>query len=153
MHRPLSTPTVASDVTSIAPHRRVRTLVVLGVCLSVVWGCAADIDNVLVRHPLVQLVAHDSAHMRTLVLEPTEGVRIEAGAPPTLLREGGGQIVFTARAFTDDSLFFAEAPSARVTLTRPVNGTLKLRVCPSASECQGVSLPVRTRGRTTRSRE
>ncbi len=129
-----------------------RAVLLLGLCITTGWACAAEVDNVLVRHSLVVLAAHDSAHIRTLVLEPTEGSRIEAGVPPTLERESGGRIVFEARALTPDSLYFLDAPSARVTLTRPVNGTLRLRACPANGQCRAVSLEVRTRGRTTRGR-
>jgi len=129
-----------------------RAVLLLGLCVTSGWACAANVDNVLVRHSLVVLSAHDSAHIRTLVLEPTEGSRIEAGVPPTLERESGGRIVFQARSLTPDSLYFLDAPSARVSLTPPVNGTLRLRACPVNGRCRAVSLEVRTRGRTTRGR-
>ncbi len=133
------------------PHRG-RACLVLGLCISAGLACAAEVDQVLVRSPLVVLSAHDSAHIRTLVLQPTEGVRIDASEAPTLERESGGSLVFTARALTSDSAFFVDAPSARVTLTQPVNGTLRLRACPASGECRAISLPVRTRGRTMRGR-
>jgi len=148
----LALPSALSDVICQQNFRRVGGALVLGLCVGSGWACAADVDNVLVRHSLVVLSAHDSAHIRTLVLEPTEGARIEASAPPTLERESGGRIVFRATVLTPDSLYFVNAPSARVTLTQPVNGTLRLRACPATGACRDVSLPVRTRGRTTRGR-
>lgn len=131
-------------------------------------ACDAEVDTVLAENETLVLSAHDSAHVRTLVVEPASGVSIDQTFVPVLLLESGERLEFaTARVPTlSDSM--AMLPSLRVNLTPPVVGTLRLRVCTErataadstaaadavapSSECRTVSMRVQTRGRTLRGR-
>ncbi len=136
------------------------------VLIALVSACAADVDTVLAQNPSLVLAAHDSAHVRTLVIEPSPGLTIDSAFVPVLLLESGARLEFTTSVVPTLADSLALLPNVRVNLTPPVNGTLRLRICtpdsdstaltdstPTAGErnsCRTLSMPVETRGRTLR---
>ncbi len=146
-----------------------RLLSLLGVlAVGGTAACAADLDTVLAENPSLVLAAHDSAHVRTLVIEPSPGVTVDSSFVPVLLLESGARLEFTTSVVQTLADSLAILPNVRVNLTPPAVGTLRLRVCTeralaadsgaaedsvsSGRECRTVSMRVQTRGRTLRGR-
>ncbi len=116
-------------------------------------ACLDPPDTVLAQHELFVLAAHDSAHVRTLAIEAGPGAAIDARVQPQLLLDSGERISFSAKGRSTDGTRFLDAPSARVLLSSPVNGVLRLSVCKDGvTACEAVSLSVQTRGRKARTR-
>lgn len=116
-------------------------------------ACLEPPDTVLAQHRLFVLAAHDSAHVRTLAIEAAPDVSIDARTQPELQLDTGERISFTAQRTSTDGTRYLDAPSARVLLSSPVNGVLKVSVCrDEETECRAVSLTVQTRGRKARTR-
>ena len=116
-------------------------------------ACAADVDTVLAENESLVLSAHDSAHVRTLVIELATGVRIDDSFVPVLLLESGERLEFSTSVVPTLADSLALLPNLRVNLTPPVVGTLRLRICPpNEDKCRTLSMRVQTRGRTLRGR-
>lgn len=114
-------------------------------------ACDVDIDSVLAENEDVVLWAHDSAHVRRLVITPRDGVRLDSAVAPLLLMRSGERLTFEQSSVKVGADSMVEGPTVRVTLTVPVNGTLRLSVCREAiAGCRTISVPVYTRGRTLR---
>lgn len=114
-------------------------------------ACDVDIDSVLAENEDVVLWAHDSAHVRRLVITPRDGVRLDTAMAPLLLLRSGERLTFVPSTVNIGMDSVVAGPTVRVTLTVPVNGTLRLSVCrESADGCRTISVPVYTRGRTLR---
>jgi hypothetical protein len=116
-------------------------------------ACLDPPDTVLAQHELFVVAAHDSAHVRTLAIEAGPNSAIDARVQPQLLLESGDRISFSSKAISADGTRYVEAPTARVLLSSPVNGVLRLSVCKDGeTQCSPVSVSVQTRGRKARSR-
>jgi hypothetical protein len=136
----------------VPTRRTISTLLITGLAFAGV-ACLDPPDTVLAQHELFVLAAHDSAHVRTLAIEAGPSAAIDARVQPQLLLESGERISFSAKGTSADGTRYVEAPSARVLLSSPVNGVLRLSVCTDGeTQCQAVSLSVQTRGRKPRAR-
>ncbi len=131
---------------------RIATLPALVACsLLALAACDVDIDSVLAESEDVVLWAHDSAHVRRLVITPRAGVRLDTAVAPLLLMRSGERLTFAPSVVKVGVDSVLEGPTVRVTLSVPVNGTLRLSVCRVATDgCRTISVPVYTRGRTLR---
>lgn len=138
--------------------------------VSITCACSAAVDMALVEHAQFLLAAHDSAHVRQLVLVPAAGVILDTAVAPLLLLQSGERLAFAPELHRHYAETGATVSTLRVPLTTPINGTLRLRVCqalaggtPSARDqateegnatlnCETISVPVYTRSRSSAGR-
>jgi hypothetical protein len=128
-------------------HRVTVGRVVACALLFAATACArATRDGVIAHNELVSLELDSRSGTDELRLVPQPGVKINAELKPSIEQATGGPVVFDAPGRTADSAYFVVPPTARLTGSRPLTGTLRASACPEGKRvCLSVALPVALR--------